>query len=179
VFRWLPILLVALVFVVAGCGGGGDDSSASGDTTATEMTTEETTTEETTTEETTTDATETDTDATFAWASEDCQNLVKAYIGLSAAIAAASGGQDVSGDIEEFATYVEQVPGEIRADVETIAAAYGEFTDELAKIGLAPGDVPSADQLQALQAASESLGVPEVQAAGERLTAWTDENCQQ
>ena len=171
--RWLSILVVALALVAAGCGGGSDNASATTD----ETTTEETTTIDETTPEASTDTSSTDTDATFNFASEDCQSLVKAYVGLSAAIAAASGGQDVTGDIEKFSQYVDEVPEEIRGDVQTIAAAYGTFADELKGIGYTPGQVPTADQLQKLQDASGSLGTPEVQAAGEHLNTWTTENC--
>ena len=169
--RWLSILVVALALVAAGCGGSDDESAASDETTIEETTT----TDETTTEEST-DTSGTDTDA-FNFASEDCQSLVKAYVGLSAAIAAASGGQDVSGDIEKFSKYVDEVPEEIRGDVQTIAAAYSTFADELKDIGYTPGEVPTADQLQKLQDASGSLGTSEVQAAGEHLSTWTTENC--
>ena len=169
--RWLYIFVVALALVAAGCGGSDDESAASDETTIEETTT----TDETTTEEST-DTSGTDTDA-FNFASEDCQSLVKAYVGLSAAIAAASGGQDVSGDIEKFSQYVDEVPEEIRGDVQTIAAAYSTFADELKDIGYTPGEVPTADQLQKLQDASGSLGTSEVQAAGEHLSTWTTENC--
>lgn len=169
--RWLSIFVVALALVAAGCGGSDDESAASDETTIEETTT----TDEATTEEST-DTSVTDTDA-FNFASEDCQSLVKAYVGLSAAIAAASGGQDVSGDIEKFSQYVDEVPEEIRGDVQTIAAAYSTFADELKDIGYTPGEVPTADQLQKLQDASGSLGTSEVQAAGEHLSTWTTENC--
>jgi hypothetical protein len=172
VLRWLSILVVALALVAAGCGGSDDESAASDETT----TEETTTTDETTTEEST-DTSGTDTDAGFNFASEDCQNLVKAYVGLSAAIAAASGGKDVSGEIEKFAQYVDEVPEEIQGDVQTLAAAYSTFADELKDIGYTPGQVPTADQLQKLQDASGSLGTPEVQAAGEHLSTWATENC--
>lgn len=172
--RWLAVLVMALALVAAGCGGD-DEPSASDDTTIEETTTSEETTDETTEETTTDDGT--DTSGSFAFADEDCQSLIQAYVGLSAAIAAASGGQDVSGDIEKFTEYVEKVPEEIRADVETIAAAYGTFVDELEGLGWTPGEVPTAEQIQALTAASESLSTPEVAAAGESLNAWTTENC--
>jgi len=174
--RRLSILLVAVVLVIAAAGcGGGDDSSASGDTTTTETSMEEMTTGETT-ESTETD-TATDTGASFNWASEDCQNLVKAYIGLSAAIGAASTGQDVSGDVEAFAKYVDEVPEEIKADVQTLAGAYSTFLDELKGLGLQPGQVPSADQIQALDKASKELGTSDIQAASDRMNAWTTANC--
>ncbi len=173
--RWVSVLVVALALVaVTGCGGG--DDSASSDTT----TTTETVTEDTATDETTTDAdtdTDTDTDETFNWASEDCQNLVKAYVGLSAAIGAAGSGQDVSGDIEAFAKYADEVPDEIKDDVQTLASAYGAFLNELKDLDVKPGQVPSAAQIKALEKASKLVGTPEVRAASDRLSAWTTANC--
>jgi hypothetical protein len=176
VFRWLSVLVVALALVAAGCGGSDDESAASDETTIEETTT----TDESTTEESTDTSgtdTDTDTDTAFNFLSEDCQSLVKAYVGLSAAIAAASGGKDVSGDIEKFSQYADEVPEEIQGDVQTIAAAYSTFADELKDIGYTAGEVPTADQLQKLQAASGSLATSEVQAAGEHLSTWTTENC--
>ena len=168
--RWLSIFVVALALVAAGCGGSDDESAASDETTIEETTTDETTTEEST------DTSGTDTDA-FNFASEDCQSLVKAYVGLSAAIAAASSGQDVTADIEKFSKYEDEVPEEIRADVRTIAAAYSTVLAKLKDIGYTPGSAPTAEQIQKLQGASESVATPEVQAAGERMNTWTTENC--
>jgi hypothetical protein len=174
VLRPLSILLVALALVaVTGCGGGDDSPEGAA---AAETAAEETNAEETTSEATETDASADDT-SSFAWASEDCRNLVLAYSGLSAAIGAASTGQDVSGDVEKFGDYADKVPEEIRDAVETLAEAYGAFVSELEEIGFAAGATPSADQLQAFQAASASLATEEVQAAGEDLSAWTTENC--
>ena len=168
--RWLALLVCAFALVAAGCGGGSDESAATTETATSDTTTSDTaTSEETTTSEDTTGG-------TFNWTSEDCQSLVKAYVGLSAAVGAASTGQDVSPQIEQFSKYVDEVPEEIRADVQTIASAYGEFATKLKDLGYKPGDVPTAEQLQQLQAASDSLG-PDIQAAGERVSAWTSKNC--
>ena len=167
--RWLALVVVSFALVAAGCGGGSDES-------ATTTTTESTTTETTTDETSTATSGDTTTAGTFNWTSKDCQSLVKAYVGLSAAVGAASTGQDVSPQIEQFSKYVDEVPEEIRADVKTIASAYGEFATKLKDLGYKPGDVPTAEQLQQLQAASDSLG-SDVQAAGERVGAWTSKNC--
>jgi hypothetical protein len=187
--RWLAIavILVTLVFVGAGCGGGSNEASSDTETiTSTDTVgSEDTSADETSTEGMSTDETDTsgmdtsgtDTNGTFNWASEDCQNLVKAYVGLSAAVAAASSGQDVSPEIEKFAKYEDEVPDEIRADVKTVASAYGEFLDKLKGTGYTPGQIPTADQLQQLQDASKSLDDPAVQAAGERISTWTSKNC--
>ena len=176
--RWLSIVVVALALVAAGCGGSDDESAATDETTVEETTasTGDTTTDETSTEETSTETSGTDTGA-FNFASDDCQSLVRAYVGLSAAIAAASSGQDVTADIEKFSQYEDEVPEEIRADVQTIAAAYSTFLAKLKDIGYTPGSAPTAEQIQKLQGASASVATPEVQAAGERMNTWTTENC--
>jgi hypothetical protein len=174
--RWLSVLVASLVLLVAGCGGGSNESAATTETTTTAA--ETTTTESTaTTEEMTTDTSGSTSQGTFNWASEDCQNMVKAFVGLSTAVGAASSGQDVSPDIEQFSKYVDEVPEEIRADVKTIAGAYDEFVSKLKDIGYTPGQVPTADQIQQLQDASKSIDDPAVKAASDRLTAWTSKNC--
>jgi hypothetical protein len=176
--RWLAIALALFAFAFAGVGCGGGDDEASDDTeiTVTETTDTDETTDETSTDDTTTDDTTTGTDTDFNFASEDCQGLVAAYVAISGAIGSA-GSQDVSGDVEKFREYAEQVPEEIRDDVKVLAAAYGEYIDELQDLGLEAGDVPSAAQLAQLQAAGQSLGSSEVQAASTRVSAWTTENC--
>ena len=170
--RWISVLVLALALVAAGCGGGDDDSSAS-DTTAIE----ETTTDETTGEETTDDGSETTGD--FDFADEDCRSLVAAFLGVSQAFAAAAGGSndELSEQAEAFSEFADDVPEEIKADVETLAAAYGQYIDVIQDVGLQPGQVPTAAQAQELQQALESVGTEDVTAASERLGAWTQENC--
>jgi hypothetical protein len=171
--RWLAFLVSSIALVAAGCGGGSSESAATTETAATETTT----TESTSTESTSTDTSASTTGATFDWTSKDCQNMAKAFVGLGAAVAAASTGQDVSSDIQQFGKYVDEVPDEIQADVKTIASAYDEFVAKLKDIGYTPGQVPTADQIQQLQDASQSVGDPAVRAASDRLNAWTTKNC--
>ena len=172
--RWLSILVLALALVAAGCGGSDDESSAADETTIEETLTEDTTTEETTTE----DAAPT-TDADFNFADEDCQSLVAAYLGVSQAFAAAAGGSDdeLAEQAEAFSEFADDVPEEIRADVETLADAYGQYIAVLQDAGLEPGEIPSAEQAQELSEALASVGTEDVTAASERLSAWTTENC--
>lgn len=171
--RWFSVLILAVALVGAGCGGGDDDSSAS-DTTAIE----ETTTDETTTDDTTDDD-GTETTGDFDFADEDCQSLVAAFLGVSQAFAAAAGGanDELSEQAEAFSEFADDVPEEIKADVETLAAAYGQYIDVIQDVGLEPGQVPTAAQAQELQQALESVGTEDVTAASERLGAWTQENC--
>ena len=164
--RWLSILVLALALVAAGCGGGDDDSSAS-----------ETTTVEETTEETTDDGTATSGD--FDFADEDCRGLVAAVLGVSQAFAAAAGGSDaeLQEQAEAFSEFADDVPEEIRADVQTLADAYGQYIDVLQDAGLQPGELPTAEQAQQLQDALQAVGTADVTAASERLGTWTTENC--
>jgi hypothetical protein len=165
--RRLWILVLALALVAAGCGGGDDDSSASDTTTV----------EETTTEETTDDGTATSGD--FDFADEDCRGLVAAFLGVSQAFAAAAGGSDaeLQEQAEAFSEFADDVPEEIRADVQTLADAYGQYIDVLQDAGLQPGELPTAEQAQQLQDALQAVGTADVTAASERLGTWTTENC--
>lgn len=169
--RWLSILVLALALVAAGCGGGDDDSSASDTTTVEETTTEETT------EETTDDGTATSGD--FDFADEDCRGLVAAFLGVSQAFAAAAGGsnEDLQEQAEAFSEFADDVPEEIRADVQTLADAYGQYLDVIQDAGLQPGELPTAEQAQQLQDALQAVGTADVTAASERLGTWTTENC--
>ena len=168
--RWLSILVLAVSLVAAGCGGSDDESSA-----AEETTIEETLTEDTTTE----DEATTEGEADFDFADEDCQSLVAAYLGVSQAFAAAAGATDdeLQEQAEAFSEFADDVPEEIRADVQTLADAYGEYIAVLQDAGLEPGEIPSAEQAQELSEALESVGTADVTAASERLSTWTTENC--
>lgn len=169
--RWLSILVLALALVAAGCGGGDDDSSASDTTTVEETTTEETT------EETTDDGTATSGD--FDFADEDCRGLVAAFLGVSQAFAAAAGGSDaeLQEQAEAFSEFADDVPEEIRADVQTLADAYGQYLDVIQEAGIQPGEIPTAEQAQELSDALQAVGTADVTAASERLGTWTTENC--
>ena len=170
--RWLSILVVALALVAAGCGGGDDESAASDETTVEETLTE------TTTDETTTEGAGTDTDADFNFADEDCRSLVAAFVAVGSAFSAAAGGSDELADqAEEFAAFADDVPEEIRADVQTLADAYGQYVEVIQDAGIEPGQIPTAEQAQQLQDALASVGTADVSAASERLSAWTNENC--
>ena len=167
--RWLSILVLALALVAAGCGGSDDESAASDETTVEET---QTTTDETTEES------GTDTDADFNFADEDCRSLVAAFVAVGSAFSAAAGGSDeLAEQAEAFAEFADDVPEEIRADVETLAAAYGQYVEVIQDAGIEPGQIPTAEQAQQLSEALQSVGTADVSAASERLSAWTNENC--
>lgn len=171
--RWLSVVAMVVALAVAGAGCGGSDESASGDTTVTETTTEETTTEETTTEETTTD-TSTDTgDFSGVLADEDCQKL----IGVGAAFSQALTGATDEEAAAAFQNLVDDVPDEIKADVQVLADWFAEYAAKVKDIGLEAGQTPTADQIQQLVAALAATNQEEVTAASERLGVWANENC--
>ena len=157
--RRLSLLVLALV--VAGCGGGDSESAA----------TDETTTAETTTEETTDT-----TDLSGVLGDEDC--LALASVGATIAQAFAGAGGTTDENTDELAALADKVPDEIKADVQTLAQAFGTYAAKLQDIGIEPGSTPTADQLQQLQTAIASLDQQELTAASNRIEAWAKKNCQ-
>jgi hypothetical protein len=163
--RWLAVLVMALALVVAGCGGG-DDSTASDETTVEETTTSE----DTTTSEETTD---TDVDASAILGDEDCLKLAS----IGATFAQAVTGATDEEATEAFQNLVDDVPDEIKADVQVLADWFAEYSAKLKDIGLQAGQTPTAAQVAQLQAALADTNQEELTAASERLQAWANANC--
>ena len=163
--RWLAVLVMALALVVAGCGGG-DDSTASDETTVEETTTSE----DTTTSEETTD---TDVDASAILGDEDCLKLAS----IGATFAQAVTGATDEEATEAFQNLVDDVPDEIKADVQVLADWFAEYTAKVKDIGIQAGQTPTAAQVQELMTALASTNQDEVSAASERLSTWASENC--
>ena len=163
--RWLAVLVMALALVAAGCGGG-DDSTASDETTVEETTTSE----DTTTSEETTD---TDVDASAVLGDEDCLKLAS----IGATFAQAVTGATDEEATEAFQNLVDDVPDEIKADVQVLADWFAEYSAKLKDIGLQAGQTPTAAQVAQLQAALADTNQEELTAASERLQAWANANC--
>jgi len=173
----LIALVLAVALVGAGCGGG--DEAAGDETVVTETTTDETTTDETTTDDSTTEDTETDTSGSTGNLTEDCLAAVSAFAALAQGVGAAAGGndEDVDEAAQAFSQYADKAPDEIRDDINVLAEAYGTYIQALKDLGLQPGDIPSAEQLQQLASASEKLNTPEITAASDHFNAWATANC--
>jgi hypothetical protein len=172
----LTVAIVLVVFALAGAGcGGGDEASGTTDATTTETSTTDTTTDGTATEETTTeDTTTSDTDLSGALADEDCLQL--ASIGATFAQAITGATDDEAA--QAFQNLVDDVPDEIKADVQVLADWFAQYTAKLQDIGIEAGQTPTADQLQQLQAALVATNQQELEAASQRLQTWANENCQ-
>jgi len=166
--RWLALLVMALALVAAGCGGSDNESAATTDETTVEETT--TTSEDTTTSEETTD---TDVDASGVLDDEDCLKLA----GIGATFAQAITGATDEEAAEAFQNLVDDVPDEIKADVQVLADWFAEYTAKVKDIGIQAGQTPTAAQVQELMTALASTNQDEVSAASERLSTWASENC--
>jgi hypothetical protein len=158
---WLVVLVSALLLVGAGCGGD-DEVADEPDVTITE------TIDETTTETL-------DTSGLEGLASADCLQLITIGAAISQAFTGAGGGDDETSRL--FEDLVAKAPDEIKDDLQTVAGAYSEYADALADLDLQEGQVPSAEDLQKIQAAVGSIDQAEVQAAAQRLSDWAETNC--
>jgi hypothetical protein len=167
--RWLAVLVMALALVAAGCGGG-DDSAASDETTVEETTTSgDTTTSEDTTSEETTDSG----DVSGILDDEDCLKLAS----IGATFAQAITGATDEEAAEAFQNLANEVPDEIRADVQVLADWFADYSAKVKDIGIEAGKTPTAAQIQQLTAALAGTNQEEVTAASERLGTWANENC--
>ena len=162
--RWLAVLVMALALVAAGCGGG-DDSAASEETTVEETTTSGDTT---TSEETTATG-----DLSGILDDEDCLKLAS----IGATFAQAITGATDEEAAEAFQNLVNEVPDEIKADVQVLADWFADYAAKVKDIGIEAGKTPTAAQIQQLSAALAGTNQEEVSAASERLGTWANENC--
>ena len=184
--KLVTLLVIAsfatLVLAFAGCGG--DDESASGDTTVTETTTtEETedtdtettdteTTETTETEDTeTTDTTETSDDPDVA-ISENCRKYARIGAEVSTALTGAR-GQDVDNIKAAFDEYAAAAPDEIKDDFQAIADYLAQVADALEGVDFSSGQPPSPDVIAKLQSIDGTAATE----AGTNIGEWVTENC--
>jgi ribosomal protein L12E/L44/L45/RPP1/RPP2 len=165
--RWLALLVMALALVAAGCGGS-DNESASDETTTEETTSTESTTEETTTEESTDTG-----DLSGVLDDEDCLRLA----GIGATFAQAITGATDEEAAEAFQNLVDNVPDEIKADVQVLADWFADYSAKVKDIGIEAGQTPTAEQIQQLSAALADTNQDEVTAASQRIGTWANENC--
>ena len=150
------VVVLALIFVGAGCGDGDEKA---GDTTTVEVGKAEMNA------------------ADEARDAFECDDLVEAAQRLGVLASTGSGADDD----EETAALVEDIiataPAEIRPDVRILADAYAEYADVVAGLELEPGFASEPESIAKLQEAVASLDRPKVTAATQRLTTWTIENC--
>jgi len=179
--RWATIIAVLLAaLAVAGCGG--SNKSASSNTTTTTTTTSTTATNTTTTtsgQATTTTTTAASGSTTPVFASGKCRDLAQSAtkIGQDFSSSVTSGTANLDTLAKEFQAFVGVVPSEIKGDVQTIANAFTAYAKALQGVHFTAGQVPSAADLQKMQAAVKSFDQQKVRTAEQHIQAWTKANC--
>lgn len=164
--RLIAILIVGAL-TLAACGGGDDSSAAS--TPAAGAT------------GVTGGGATGDAGGAGIFGSAECASAVAAWSSAAAAagLAAAGTPDDLEQSLDQLQAFAETAPEEIRDDLTLVYQAYAEFITALQDAGYDPasGQVPTPDQIAAIEAASQSLDDADVQAASENVSAWFDANC--
>lgn len=160
-------LIVVLASSLVACGGSDDETSAA----STEPT------DAATTEPTDVGGQ----DDPGAFGSAECTEALTAWSAASSAAAQAisASASDLDASLAELEAFAAAAPEEIRDDLTLIYETYGEFLQALEDSGYDPasGEVPSAETLAAITAASERLSETEVTEASDRVNAWFESNC--
>jgi hypothetical protein len=162
-------VLLALAATVAGCGGSSKKSASSPTTPSTTSVAPETTGPATTAKTAT---------PTFATA-HNCQQLIALGQQFAKAVSSTSGSEEarLSADTKALQAMAAAAPSDIRADFQTLAAAFDKFVQAYTKAGISPGKTPTASQLAQIEAASRSFSTAKLRTAERHLTTWAQKNC--
>ena len=173
----LIALLAALAVLLAACGGDDGDNAAERDIS-------DVASDEGDAGDVADEADEDDVDAAkdqvAAFTNEDCADL---FAGMASAASAFGGTGPDGGDLTDVAEYFDEiadkVPDEISADFRIFADAYGEFAEAAADAGIdfSKPETMSPAALEKMGEAAEVFNDPEVQAASERVSEYTEETC--
>jgi hypothetical protein len=164
----LTVLLSLVALVLAGCGGGDDDGGGSGGGTTTGAGTTTGGDDGTVIDGGALDA---------ATCAQVIAAMASAYSGSAAAMSGGTG--DLEASVDQLEAFAANAPEEIRADMQTIAAAYATMMQAFADAGYDPmsGTPPTAEQAAAMQAASGAINTAEFQQASDNVTAWFEQEC--
>lgn len=114
--------------------------------------------------------------ADFAGFDGGCQAAVAAMASVAAGAGAAlTGGSDLEDSLATFKEFADKAPEEIKDEMNTLADAYGEFVAVLADSDYDPasGEDPPSEVMAAL----ESIATEDVSAAGDKVSAYFEDNC--
>jgi hypothetical protein len=160
----LPIIVVGMVALSAGCGGGGKKSPST----------------TTTTTSTATQPSGSSAQPKFATAT-NCQDLAGIAAKVASAITATSGNAATTlrTEANELHALAAAAPSDIRGDFQTFATAFSSFLGALDKAGYKPGSAtpPTAAQIAALSKAARSFNTPKLTQAEKHLSSWARQNC--
>ena len=110
---------------------------------------------------------------------KDCGSLTDFGQAFSKAISA-SAGSGVAGlgaEADAFKTFANKAPAEIRDQLLIIGDALAKYAEALKGVDLKAGQVPNAETLAKLQAASKEISAPDVAAAGQKISAYVQAHC--
>jgi len=176
--RPLTILLVlaALTFGAAGCGGGSNSAAPASTTTTESTTTQETETTEAT-ETSTTESTSTEASG-LNFGSGDCRKLAQAGQEFAQSMSSATTDKEKLQQAKQlYQSFVDKAPSDIKPDLQVLADAYSKIVDAVGKIDIKPGQTPDAATIQKFQDALASIDNAKVQEASQHLTTWVTSNC--
>jgi hypothetical protein len=158
----MPIAVVAVVVIVAGCGGSNKTATSAA-----------------TTAPSTISASTTSAAAPSFASATNCQQLAGVGAKFAQAMSAASRGGKfgLQTAVSAYQALASAAPTQIRPDVQLMAQAFSSFAAALSKAGYAPGKVPSPSQIAGLTTAAKIFSQPKLRAAGQRLSAWAHQNC--
>jgi hypothetical protein len=158
----MPIVLVAVAAIVAGCGGSNKTATSAATTTPSAKS-----------------ATTTSAGVPSFASATNCQQLAGVGAKFAQAMSAATrGGKvDLQTAVSAYQALASAAPGQIRPDVQVMAQAFSSFAAALSKAGYIPGKVPAAAQLAGVQTAAQVFSQPKFRAAAQRLSAWAHQNC--
>lgn len=186
------VLVPLLAFLMACSSGDDDDSSSTGNGGDQPAATQPSTGDGDGDSESTDSSTDGNGDSTDNAANEEVlQNCPELLAFASAAAQGAFGGASpapstLEEDLELTAEYFQQLaansPDEIRADMQIIADAFGQFFQTLEELEIDFSDPSSfatldADAVAQLEAASSAVDTPEVNAAVENVQAYFEREC--
>jgi hypothetical protein len=161
-FRAMPIVLVAVFAIVAGCGSSNKTATSAAITTPR-----------------TTSASTTSAAAPSFASTTNCQQLAGVGAKFAQAMSAGTrGGKfDLQTAVSAYQALASAAPAQIRPDVQLMAQAFSSFAATLSKVGYVPGKVPTPAQIAGVTTAAHVFSQPKLRAAGQRLTAWAHQNC--
>jgi len=181
--RFVAMFMIGAL-ALAGCGGDDDDGGEALDEAVDAGDSSEDAPDDTGDDGSTgdDDGDDVDLDDIDVFGSEECQDALTAMAEAAAGATSAFTGGDVDLDdsVDQLRAYADAAPGEIRDDLQLIADAYGQWVEAYQESGLADieaGEIPSEDDLAALEDLSESFDDEEFQAASERVNEWFTTEC--
>lgn len=112
-----------------------------------------------------------------------CQAALAGFAAITSefvqASAGAFGGEipDGAATQDELQALADAAPDEIQGAFQVIAEAYGAYFSAIAEVDIEPGEIPTEDQTEQLQAAAEAIDEEALETAQEDIAQWFEDNC--